>query len=146
MKYLLLGILFLVLVIMAALSTSADAFIGAYVDLQTQPESVSDIVMRSRTTASAPDPHRQNGMWFGAGLLAIVLIFIAGLFAVMFGGERLLRQWRLAFRKGKRGHSQPPAYTPPYVSGPQQETLPTPTAGRTPQIPTWSSYEEEDGF
>jgi hypothetical protein len=57
----------LLLAITAALCLSVDSFVAAYVELQTQPESVSDIVLRSRTTASAPDPHHQSGMWFGAG-------------------------------------------------------------------------------
>ena len=138
----------LLLAISAALSFSADTFVAAYVELQTQPESVSDIVVRSRTTASAPDPHRQNGIWFGAGLLAIVLVFIASLFALMFGGDRLLRQWRLTFkRRGKRGGPHPPQS--PYPTGLPEANpptyLPPPTAPRAPraeQLPPWS----DDGF
>jgi hypothetical protein len=106
----------LLLAITASLSLSADSFIAAYLEVEQQPESVSDIVLRSRTTASAPDPHRQNGMWFGAGLLAVVLVFIASLLALMFGGGTLLRQWRLAFKRPRRHAGRPtplPAATRP---------------------------------
>jgi hypothetical protein len=136
----------LLLAITASLSLSADSFIAAYLEVEQQPESVTDIVLRSRTTASAPDPHRQNGMWFGAGLLALVLVFIASLFALMFGGDRLLRQWRLTFkRRGKRGGlphhpyptSLPEAPQPPYLSPPA-----APRAPRAEQLPPWS----DDGF
>ena len=139
----------LLLAITAALSFSADSFVTAYVELQTQPESVSDIVLRSRTTASAPDPHRQNGMWFGAGLLALVLVFIASLFALMFGGDRLLRQWRLTFKRrgGKRGGPASPHHPYPtnLPEAPQSPYLPPPTApraSRAEQLPPWS----DDGF
>jgi hypothetical protein len=138
----------LLLAITASLSLSADSFIAAYLEIEKQPESVSDIVLRSRTTASAPDPHRQNGMWFGAGLLAIVLVFIASLLALMFGGGNLLRQWRLAFRRPRRHAAATPHYQqPPYTSLPPapdeiQPLLPTRRTPRAEQLPPWS----DDGF
>ena len=95
----------LLLVLIAAAANSADAAISAYVELREQPESVTDIVMRSRTTASAPAPERRSGLWLGAGFLAITLVVIGSLLALMFGGGSLLRQWRLAFR---RIGSEPP--------------------------------------
>ena len=139
----------LLLAITASLSLSADSFIAAYLEVEQQPESVSDIVLRSRTTASAPDPHRQNGMWFGSGLLALVLVFVASLFALMFGGDRLLRQWRLTFKRrgGKRGGPASPHHPYPtsLPEAPQPPYLPPPTApraSRAEQLPPWS----DDGF
>jgi hypothetical protein len=135
----------LLLVIIASLSFSAGSFITAYVELQQQPESVTDIIMRSRTTASALPPERQNGQWLGAGLLAIVLLLIAGLFALMLGGDRLLRQWRLTFKRHLRQANPPyPPQEPranPHAYLPTLPTPLTPPTPRTGQLPPWNDEE-----
>lgn len=134
----------LLLVLIAAAANSADAAISAYVELREQPESVTDIVMRSRTTASAPAPERSSGLWLGAGFLAITLVVIGSLLALMFGGGSLLRQWRLAFRRSRaRLPAYPPgpaAHQPPY---PPYPTTPlTPTTPPAEQLPPWT----DDGY
>ena len=135
----------LLLVIIAAVANSADAAISAYVELREQPESVTDIVMRSRTTASAPDPERSSGLWLGAGFLAITLVVIGSLLALMFGGGSLLRQWRLAFR---RSRARLPAYPPGPAAAHQLPYPPYPTTPLTPstppaeQLPPWT----DDGY
>ncbi len=135
----------LLLVLIAAAANSADAAISAYVELREQPESVTDIVMRSRTTASAPAPERSSGLWLGAGFLAITLVVIGSLLALMFGGGSLLRQWRLAFRRSRaRVPAYPPgpaaAHQPPY---PPYPTTPlTPTTPPAEQLPPWT----DDGY
>ncbi len=133
------------LVLIAAAASAADAAISAYVELREQPESVTDIVMRSRTTASAPAPERTSGMWLGAGFLAITLVVIGSLLALMFGGGSLLRQWRLAFRRSRAGvPAYPPgpavAHQPPY---PPYPTTPlTPSTPPAEQLPPWT----DDGY
>ena len=133
----------LLLVLIAAAANSADAAISAYVELREQPESVTDIVMRSRTTASAPAPERRSGLWLGAGFLAITLVVIGSLLALMFGGGSLLRQWRLAFRRSRaRVPAYPPAaaHQPPY---PPYPTTPlTPSTPPAEQLPPWT----DDGY
>ena len=135
----------LLLVLIAAAANSADAAISAYVELREQPESVTDIVMRSRTTASAPAPERSSGLWLGAGFLAITLVVIGSLLALMFGGGSLLRQWRLAFR---RSRARLPAYPPGPAAASQPPYPPYPTTPLTPstphteQLPPWT----DDGY
>ena len=134
----------LLLVLIATAASAADAAISAYVELREQPESVTDIVMRSRTTASAPAPERSSGLWLGAGFLAITLVVIGSLLALMFGGGNLLRQWRLAFR---RSRARVPAY-PPVPAAPQPPHPPSPPTPLTPstppaeQLPPWT----DDGY
>jgi len=134
----------LLLVLIAAAASAADEAISAYVELREQPESVTDIVMRSRTTASAPAPERSSGLWLGAGFLAITLVVIGSLLALMFGGGSLLRQWRLAFRRRRaRLPAYPPgpaAHQPPY---PPYPTTPlTPSTPPAEQLPPWT----DDGY
>ena len=135
----------LLLVLIAAAANSADAAISAYVELREQPESVTDIVMRSRTTASAPAPERNSGLWLGAGFLAITLVVIGSLLALMFGGGSLLRQWRLAFR---RSRARVPAYPPAPAAAHHPPHPPYPTTPLTPstppaeQLPPWT----DDGY
>ena len=135
----------LLLLILAAAAIAADDAISAYVTLQTRPESVTDIIMRSRTTASALPPERQNGQWLGAGLLAIVLLLIAGLFTLMLGGDRLLRQWRLTFKRHQRQANPPyPPQDPganPHAYPPTLPTPWTPPTPRTGQLPPWNDEE-----
>ena len=145
----------LLLLILAAAAIAADDAISAYVTLQTRPESVTDIILRSRTTASAVPPERQNGQWLGAGLLAIVLLLIAGLFALMLGGDRLLRHSvdhqhvvPLAVSSNTPHRPAPPPPSPPQDPGANPHasppTLPTPLTPLTPrtgQLPPWNDEE-----
>lgn len=89
------------------LSLSADTAVATYAEIQQQEPSVVDIVMESRQTASAPPQTRQNGMMLGAGLFAVVIVFILGCLGFMFGGARFLREIRLNRRRGHRSAARP---------------------------------------
>ena len=80
-----------------------------------QPETVADVVMRSRQTAPV-SPTRTTTGWWGAGLLAIVLLIMAAILFLMRGGTDFLRQWRLARKADKRPQKIVHAPTATYVS------------------------------
>jgi hypothetical protein len=116
-------------ILFSAIITSLPDVLSFADSVANRPESVTDIVMRSRTTASAPPPERSNGMWMGAGLLAVAMVFIGALFAMMYGGGNLLRQWRLTFRTKRPGYGSTPT---PLGQGGQYGPLTSITPGVRP--------------
>lgn len=71
-----------------------------------QPDSATDLIMRSRETAPVESANRQGSAWLGAGLLALGVVVSGGLVFLLRGGAEFLRQWRLAL---KRPHHHPTA-------------------------------------
>ena len=106
--------------------------IDALAEQAAAPPSVSDTIMQSRQTPPVAPHSRQNGMWLGAGLLALVVVVIGGLLFLMHGGAELLRQWRLARKRplSRPRHTLPQA---PYPTG-WPETPRVPTARYLPEV------------
>lgn len=93
--------LFMLVILVTAIATAVTGprAVDAYVDLQSRPETVTDITMRSRTTATVTNPHRQNGVLLGAGLCAIFMVIVGGAYALLLGGEKAMKQARGLLRK-----------------------------------------------
>lgn len=141
MKGLIWLIVAIVLGISVAVGMVGSTAVDAYVELESQPESVADIIMRSRTTASAIPPERQSGMALGAGFFAIVLFAIASVIAFLFYGERFAKQWRLLRRKRSAPRPSYPSPTQPSFLPPTEQT---PLIGRTPatrELPAWTESD-----
>jgi hypothetical protein len=85
--------------------------IDAWSQQAAQPVSAAETIMISRQTSPVTTGNRNSGAWFGAGLLALVLVVIGAMLFTMRGGSELLRQWRLS-RKRSRQHQQPVPYLP----------------------------------
>ena len=85
--------------------------IDAWSQQAAQPVSAAETIMISRQTSPTTAGNRNSGAWFGAGLLALVLVVIGAMLFTMRGGSELLRQWRLS-RKRSRQHQQPVPYLP----------------------------------
>lgn len=78
-----------------------------------QPVSATELILRSRETAPVATKDNSNGSWFGAGLLALLVVVIGGLVFVMQGGTQFLRQWRLLQKRPPRRRNRP--YVPEYI-------------------------------
>ena len=95
--------------------TLATTMIGKHaVDLlaeqSVQPNSATDVIMRSRNiVASNPQSSHANNL-LGAGLLAIPLILSGVVFFLIRGGTDLLRQLRLLKKKTTRRPRQQVPY------------------------------------
>jgi len=99
-----------------------------------RPPSPADLVMMSRTTAPASDPHHTGGAgWFSIGLVVIA----AAILLFKYGGE-MLRQWRLV--KGKRPTSMPNTPARPHYGIPQ-----LPITRPAPRVPFLPDVFELDG-
>lgn len=128
MRYLVLLVGFLALLILAALSLSARELTNAYVELQSRPQTVTDIAMRSRTTPTITEP-QAGGRLFGAGLLAIGLVVVGAAYALLLGGERAMKQLK-GLRRKAGGRAQPPPapqyprIVEPYDAGETRYSLP----------------------
>lgn len=122
------------------LSLAADDAITAVSDYASRPESVSDVIGHSyQARRVEADRNRELA---GAGMLALVLVVIGSLLAVMWRGQLLTRELRLAFR---RRHPRPFNPLPPSLP-----TLPTqlpenvPTLPQPPRVPRLSAWTETD--
>lgn len=82
--------------------------VDAWTEQAAQPPSVTDTIMQSRQTPPVEPEHRRQGAWFGAGLLALVVLVIGAMLFIMHGGAEFLRQWRLARKRpSHRQHAAP---------------------------------------
>jgi hypothetical protein len=139
-------VLVVVLILGVATAVTGPKVVDAYVHIQAQPETVTDIAMRSRQTATVTDPHRQTGILLGAGLCAIVVVLVGGLTLVLLFGEKFLKQAKGLLRKS--GGSRPAQPLPPQ---PQHPRIVEPyDAGETryalPSRSTRTAHEDETGF
>ncbi len=91
-----------------------------------RPQSPTDLVMMSRTTAPAPDPHHGGG---AVGSLAVGLVIVAAAAALFKYGGEALRQLRLVKGKKKSGFAPVPM-RPPLYDIPQ-----LPSARSAPRVP-----------
>jgi uncharacterized integral membrane protein len=78
-----------------------------------QPVSATELILRSRETAPVATQGSGDASWFGAGLLALLVVVVGGLVFAMQGGSQLLRQWRLLRKRPSRRRNQP--YVPDYI-------------------------------
>ncbi len=100
--------------------------IDAWAAQAAQPPSVTDAIMQSRQTPPVEPEHRRNGVWLGAGLLALVVLLIGSLLFIMHGGAEFLRQWRLARKRPSPRPRQPipqAPYTTDWAEFPHVPTL-----------------------
>ena len=95
--------------------------VDAWAEQAAQPPSVTDTIMQSRQTPPVEPEYHRHGAWFGAGLLALVVLVIGAMLFIMHGGAEFLRQWRLA--RKRPSHRQ---HTAPY--------LPNATWTQTPSV------------
>jgi len=90
-----------------------------------QPDSATDLIMRSReTSAVEPISQRRNG-WWGAGLLAFGVVLIGGSVFLLRGGAEFLRQWRLMHKKSARPQLRSPQPLPYYPTWPELPVVPS---------------------
>lgn len=120
------------------LSLAADQAIATAADMAVQPDSASDIIIRSRTTAPAD---RSGTLWFGAGILALALVGIGAAVFTMKGGTEFLKQLRLFKKKQNRQFRQQP-YLPPVYEPPYSELPGVRPVRRLPELPAWSDSDE----
>jgi len=85
--------------------------VDAWAEQAAQPPSVTDTIMQSRQTPPVEPEYHRQGAWFGAGLLALVVMVIGAMLFIMHGGAEFLRQWRLA-RKRPSHRQQAAPYLP----------------------------------
>ena len=143
---LLFGLLLVVVVIIgAATAVTGPKVVDAYVDLQSQPETVTDIAMRSRQTATVTDPHRQTGILIGAGLCAIVVVIGGGLTLLLLFGEKFLKQAKGILKKPGSRPAQPLQPQPQYPRIVEPYN-PSETRYALPARSTQSAHEDETGF
>lgn len=137
-------LLIVVLIVGVATAVTGPKVVDAYVELKAQPETVTDIAMRSRQTATVTDPHRQTGILLGAGLFAITVVIGGGLTLFLLFGEKFLKQAKGLLRK--RGGARPaqlpqpqyPRVVDPYDAGETRYALPSRS--------TRPAHEDETGF
>lgn len=86
--------------------TVGNHAVDAWAEQAARPASVADTIMTSRQTPPVNSETRSTGAWFGAGLLALVMVVIGAMLFTMQGGSELLRQWRLTRKRPLR--RQPP--------------------------------------
>lgn len=129
------GVLVLLLGILVSLATAmvGNRVVDVIADQAAQPESATDLIMRSRQTAVSAPPDTTHPTLAGAGLFAITLLMMGGVVFVMQGGTDLLKQWRLTQKRPKK-QSQP-AYPIPYA-----------TWIETPKIPPAPEVHHENAF
>lgn len=120
------------------ISLAADQAIITAADMAMQPDSASDIIIRSRTTAPAD---RSNAGWLGAGLVALTIVGLGGVFVSMKGGAEFFKQFRLLKKSNKRQREQQPPYLQPAYEPPYSELPTAPSVRRVPELPAWSEYE-----
>jgi len=136
-------LLFVLLISMTlAVSITGNHAIDVIAQAQLQPETATDIIMRSRSQPAVEPKGRSNTGWLGAGLFGLVLVVVGLSIFVMRGGTDLLKQWRLA-RKQQAQSGRP--YVP---------TLrPVPTLRQVPRMPQerpllgeWSDTDDAPTF
>lgn len=72
-----------------------------------QPDSATDLIMRSRETAPVEPGNRQGTIWLGAGLLALGVVISGGAVFLLRGGAEFLRQWRLVQKRPQHHPTSP---------------------------------------
>ncbi|MBK8985362.1 MAG: hypothetical protein IPM39_04655 [Chloroflexi bacterium] len=124
------SVLLLLLLCLAAfgliVSSVGKHAVDAWAEQAAQPPSVTDTIMQSRQTPPVEPKYRRHGAWFGAGLLALVVLVIGSLLFIMHGGTEFLRQWRLARKRPSPRPRQPipqSPYTTDWAELPHVPTL-----------------------
>jgi hypothetical protein len=92
-----------------ALSSVGNHALDKWAEQSQRPPSATDTIMRSRQTSGVSN--RSRTAWFGAGLLALVILAAGVTLFIMRGGSELLRQWRLVRQRPSR--RQPTRYRSP---------------------------------
>ncbi len=118
-----------------AVSVVGNHAIDTIAQAQAQPETATDIIMRSRSQPAVEPERRGNTGWLGAGLLALVLVVMGTAVFVMRGGTDLLKQWRLA----RKQQAQPGR---PYVPTLRQVPRMQPAQQERPLLNEWSEIDE----
>jgi len=72
-----------------------------------QPDSATDLIMRSRETAPVEPANSQSSSWLGAGLLALGVGVSGIMIFLLRGGAEFLRQWRLVLKRPQHQHPSP---------------------------------------
>lgn len=108
-----------------------------------QPDSATDLIMRSRETVAVESASQRSSSWFGAGLLAFGVVLIGGVVFLLRGGAEFLRQWRLTLKPSARPQhrTRSPQTTPYYPTWPELPTTPSPR-----YLPEVDDEEDLDSF
>ncbi|MBE2219890.1 MAG: hypothetical protein IAF02_00020 [Anaerolineae bacterium] len=99
--------------------------VDAWAEQAGQPDSVTDTVRQSRQTPPIEPVYRTNRAWFGAGLLALVVLVIGAMLFMMHGGTEFLRQWRLTRKRPFSRQQHTPQQVPYPINWPELPHVPT---------------------
>lgn len=105
------------------------------VDNASRPQSPTDLIMMSRSTAPASTSQGIGA----AGWFAVVLVLSAAVIGILYFGSQALRQWRLA--KGKQRHSPAPVPMRQIYDIPQ-----LPMARPAPRVPVLPDGGQNDQY
>ena len=106
-----------------------------------QPDSATDLIMRSRETAPIEPANRRSSSWLGAGILALGVVTIGATVFLVRGGTEFLRQWRLMHKSSARPQRRSPQPLPYYPTWPELPAVPS-----TRYLPEVDDEEDLDSF
>ncbi len=124
-----------------ALINVGNHAVDAVAHQATQPDSATDLIMRSRETAPTEPANRRSSSWLGAGVLALGIVSIGATVFLLRGGTEFLRQWRLMHKASARPQRHSPQPLPYYPTWP--ELPPVPSARYLPEV---DDEEDLDSF